>query len=441
LRRATFIIDGEHYVETTKDAISFLEIEFDVEAVGAGMVGEMNKFEEKALAHLDMPVVRERTPEETLKVLIERFKPDVVFDLTDIPLMSAQMRLKLASYALDAGVEYSGADFSFIPRRIMRVRLPAVKVSGLSKRSGKTAVSVRMARLAVAAGRKPILFTMGRGGPKQPFVLRPKRMEVKELVRLADEGVHSAGDLFESSIFSNVTVIGCRRAGGGISASVFHSNLGEGIKEAEKLDGDLFIFEGSGTTEPPVECSSILLVPSSFPLSAFDDPFVQMRIRRAKIATITAAEAPFASVEHISQLKERLLGLNSKIDVCATVFRPKPAENIEGMKVVVATTAREDAFNIIWRHLEDVYKCSVVVMTGALSNKIKLRDELSTVFKEKTVDTLVVELKAASIEVGARLAISAGKKVVLMENLIEDVKDWKPTFEEAFRRFLDEHLR
>ncbi|MCX7704310.1 MAG: hypothetical protein N2234_09505, partial [Planctomycetota bacterium] len=85
MRRAVFLIDGEHYVETTKDAVNFLEANLDVQAVGAGLLGEMGKFGEKALALLDIPVLREMDPESTLRVLIERFKPEVVIDLTDIP--------------------------------------------------------------------------------------------------------------------------------------------------------------------------------------------------------------------------------------------------------------------------------------------------------------------------------------------------------------------
>ncbi|MCX7704178.1 MAG: hypothetical protein N2234_08820, partial [Planctomycetota bacterium] len=306
---------------------------------------------------------------------------------------------------------------------------------------GKTAVSIRTATIAASAGRKPILFTMGRGGPETPMVLLPKKLTVNELIRLAESGIHSAGDMFESSIFSGMTVIGSRRAGGGLSASVFYTNLRKAVSEASKFESDLYIFEGSGTTEPPVEGASILLVPSFLPLSSFDDPFVRMRICRSICAVITAAEPPFASKEHIIQIRERLLEIQPQIKVCATLFRPKPAENIEKTKVVVATTAKEDAFNIIWRHLEETYGCTVVAMTGSLANKVKLRDDLTTLFSEKNVDVLLVELKAASIEVAARLAQAAEKRVVLMENIIEDLKNWDTNYESVLKQMISENLK
>ena len=442
MRRAVFLIDGEHYVETTKSAIGILERRFDIQAVGAGLIGEMRKLDEESLALLDIPVTREETPEATLRAIIARFNPALVIDLSDVTSLDARKRLRLAAIAFDAGVEYRGADFSFIPVKRISVDKPAVTITGLAKRVGKTATSVRTARLFVEAGRKPLLFTMGRGGPEKPLVLKiKKKITVKELVWLSERGVHAAGDQFESFIFGGVPVIGCRRAGGGMGASVFYTNLEEGIAEAKKLDGDLYIFEGSGTTEPPVEGASILLLPSSSSLSLLDEPFNQMRVRRAEVVVLTAAEPPFASAEHTKQLRDRLKEINPDVRVCATVFRPHPAESIEGTKVVVATTAREEAFNIIWKHLEEAYKCSVVAITGALADRARLRDELTSLFEEDSADTLVVELKAASIEVGARLATAAGKRIVLMENRLEDLDGWEVSYAEAVRELLDRQLR
>lgn len=442
MRRAVFLIDGEHYAKTTKDAMGLLERRFDVQAVGAGLIGEMRKLDEEALALLDIPVVREEGSAGTLKTLIERFKPDLIVDLSDAAEVDVQMRLRFAAIAFDAGVEYRGADFLFSPVRRLPVEKAALTIVGLAKRVGKTAASVRTAKAAVKAGRSPIIFTMGRGGPDKPLVLNPpKAMSIKELIWLSEKGVHSAGDQFESFIFGGVAVVGCRRAGGGIGASVFYTNLGEGLAEAEKLNGDLYIFEGSGTTEPPVKSASVLLVPSFFPVSRLEEPFNEVRVRRANIVVLTVAEPPFASEEQIVRLSDRIKAMNSDVKVCATVFRPHPTESIEGAKVVVATTAKEEAFSTIWRHLEDTYGCSVVAMTGALADRAALRDELNLLFKESDSDLLLVELKAASIEVGARLAMAAGKKVVLMENRLEDIDGWEVSYEDAVVELLDRQLR
>ncbi|MDQ3895669.1 MAG: 2,3-diphosphoglycerate synthetase, partial [Actinomycetota bacterium] len=46
---------------------------------------------------------------------LARFDPDLVFDLSDEPVVDARTRLRLASEVLLAGIPYQGADFRLDP--------------------------------------------------------------------------------------------------------------------------------------------------------------------------------------------------------------------------------------------------------------------------------------------------------------------------------------
>jgi cyclic 2,3-diphosphoglycerate synthetase len=169
-------------------------------------------------------------------------------------------RFRFASYALAAGAEYQGADFTFSPPSFHTLTVkPAISIIGTGKRIGKTAVSGYVARelseVFRQKGKKDgiVVIAMGRGGPPDPEVIAgsESRIGAAELLAYSRQGKHAASDYFEDAALSEVTTVGCRRCGGGLAGAPFVSNVVEGAEVAETLPADLLIFEGSGAALPP----------------------------------------------------------------------------------------------------------------------------------------------------------------------------------------------
>ena len=81
----------------------------------------------------------------------------------------------------------------------------------------------------------------------------------------------------------------------------------------------------------------------------------------------------------------------------------------------VATTAPEAAGGSITDHLEKEHGCDVVGITHALSDRERLEKEVSGLGNQ--ADTLLVEVKAAGIDVATKRAVDEGLDVVYMDNV------------------------
>jgi len=129
--RAIVLIDGEHYEPVVRDALAVLPYE----VVGVLLVGGSEKL---------------RGGEDYGVALVESLdavEADLVFDLSDEPVLGPRERLLWASRALALGLPYVGADFRFDPPPLHPVATPSIAVIGLGKRVGKTAVAGHVARL------------------------------------------------------------------------------------------------------------------------------------------------------------------------------------------------------------------------------------------------------------------------------------------------------
>ncbi len=444
MRRAVFIIDGEHYMPVLVESIARIERDLDVEAVGAVFLGTAEKIGgEEAIASLDLPVFTAQEPLASLREAIRCYSPDMVIDLSDEPHMSLAMRMRVAAEVLSAGLEYLGADFRFERKAFTRVRRRSFAVFSVAKRAGKTAVCCTIARILKSVGEEPIIFTMSRGGPAEPVVVRPsERLTPERLLELAKTGLHAAADHYENAIFSGVATIGARRAGGGFSGVPFYTNVQDAIRTAGKMRCSAYVFEGSGSDAPPVEGPArVVLLLANMNPAALREPFNPPRLRSSRIALIMRAEEPFATRKEVNVLKERILEANPRLLVCAAVLRPHlAAPPPEGSRVVVASTAPEPTHLRLKEDLERAYGLEVVGITGALTNRKRLAAELRTLFKEKP-SHLVTELKAAAVEVGIRSALARGVEVCLLENRPQDAMDWEPSFKDVVLQAFEEMKR
>ncbi|HAF70771.1 MAG: Cyclic 2,3-diphosphoglycerate synthetase [Acetothermia bacterium 64_32] len=413
--RAIALIDGEHYLPVLKWALDGLRASYQL--VGAVFLGGTEKIgSEEDLKALGVPVIYGKPIPQALREAVELFAPEVAVDLSDEPVVGYRERFQIASLLLSWGVRYVGQDFAFTPPRRVPTALPAIGVAGTGKRTGKTAVCGYAARVLKKSWRVGIV-TMGRGGPEEPEVLHGGEMELtpEALVKLADQGRHAASDHFEDALMARVLTVGCRRCGGGMSGGApFFSNVEAGAKLAEGFGLDLVLLEGSGSTAAPIKVDrQILIVGAHQPLDYIRGYFGPYRILQSHLVVLTGCEPPLADEEKVEAMEAAVREVNPEIPVIRTVFRPRPLEPVEGAKVFLATTAPKGILPVLADYLEGHYRCRVVGASPHLSKRPKLREDLASA---PDFDVLLVELKAAGVDVGARLALQGGRKVVFVDN-------------------------
>lgn len=418
------LVDGEHYPPVTARAVAEL-VAAGERPVAALLVGGAEKLGQLPL-EIGVPVVtpaagRPHPAEAALADLIDRTGVRRVIDLSDEPVLGYRARTRMASVALWRGATYEGADFLFTPpTRQLRPPVPAVAVIGTSKRVGKTAVSAAAAREFGRAGLDPVLIAMGRGGPAQPEVLAAgEPVDAKRLLGFVQAGRHGASDYIEDAMVSGAATVGAWRAGGGLAGAMAHSNLPAAMEAAAALNPGLLLLEGSGAAVPPAQFDAGVLV-----ANAGMDPeslcgyFGLYRLLLADLVVLTMCEdtldrAAVAAIEHCARSRPL-----SQPRVVCTVFRPHPLAGIAGKKIWFGTTADERAGPVLKQHLEGTYGCEVVAVSHALAKRDQLRRDLEAVAPrgKPAVDAVVVEVKAAAVDVVTRWGMQHDLEVVFVDN-------------------------
>ncbi len=111
--------------------------------------------------------------------------------------------------------------------------------------------------LLAEQGERPVIVSMGRGGPAEPVVMPAgEAPDADGLLALARGGAHAASDYLEDAVLTGVATVGCRRCGEGPAGDMFDSNAVEGVRRAMELDPSLVVLEGSGSGIPPVQARS-----------------------------------------------------------------------------------------------------------------------------------------------------------------------------------------
>jgi cyclic 2,3-diphosphoglycerate synthetase len=363
------LIDGEHYADVVRDALDALP--YDV--VGALFVGGTEKL--RGGEDYGVPLVSS----------LDEVDADLVYDLSDEPVLSPRARMLWASRALALGLPYAGADFRFDPPSFAPFPLPSVSVIGTGKRVGKTAVTSHLARL-LARDRDVVVVSMGRGGPPRPEVAEV-RPTVDALVELSRAGRHAASDYLETAALAGVPTIGCRRAGGGIAGAVADSNVLEGAQLALERSPDVVVFDGSGAALPPVATTRRLLV-------AADNVAEGLNPYRVLISDLVLV---------LGQHKEaaRLVrDIAPDARVLEASLRLRPLGPLDG-RVAVFTAGPADV-----SHIDHVFR----------STNLARRDALRAELAALDADTYLVEIKAAAIDVVAEDALARGRRVVFADN-------------------------
>ena len=420
--RTLVLVDGEHYPPVVRAAIEHISSRISgCVVIGAALLGGREKLALDGSFDVGVPLVDGPTPEAAMGAAMARFAPELVLDLSDQPVVDLRVRMNLVTIALLNGVPYQGADFRFDPPPRPRVATkPSVAVIGTGKRTGKTAVSAHLARLLAARGTPPVIVAMGRGGPAEPELVDPATFDLspKGLVELALSGRHAASDHLEDAVTAGVVTIGTRRCGGGMAGAPADSTFAAGVALANSRPEQLLVLEGSGQAIPPVHADATICVVPATGLRALTEGLGPYRVLLSDLVVITMAEASsFANsgVAGAKDLEASVRGVAPGVRVARIGLRPFPLEPVSGRTVFYVTTAPASAIDRMARHLEQEHGCTVTGTSSHLAHRPKLAEDL-----ERAVDAevVLVELKAAAVDLAARFALERGLEVVFCDNRV-----------------------
>ena len=440
------LVDGEHYLPVTKEAIDTLNKLEHIDIVAAVFIGGTEKLrddsEESYSEKLGVPVQFAKDkdiPYDLIVEMIREFDVDKVMDLSDEPILDYPKRFRIACKVLNEGVIYEGPDFRFEPTSQYEImEKPSITILGTGKRIGKTAVSGFVSRLIDKNGYEPCVIAMGRGGPEEPEIVHGEELEItaEYLLEQSEKGVHAASDHWEDALMSRILTIGCRRCGGGMAGEVFLTNMKQGAKLANKVDSKFAIFEGSGAAIPPIKTDKkITLIGANQPIENLTTYFGPYRVGLGDLVILTMCEEPMADADKIKKIEEFVAEVNPDATVISTVFRPKPLGNLAGKKVLFATTAPESVKDKLVDYLEENYDCEVIGTTAHLSNRPLLRQDMKKYIDK--ADVMLTELKAAAVDVASKDAISHGLEVVYCDNVPVEIDDTYPDLGESVIKLVD----
>ena len=389
------LIDGEHHPSVVRDALDQLDRERGLAAVvfcggeektGAAVLESAPDHYGRAIELGD--------PAQALRAAAGRGSVDTVVDLADEPVLPPAGKLRLAALALHLGLTYEAPGLRLDPPPYSEIGFdrPKLAVIATGKRTGKTAVAGHWARLLDEGGGRPVIVSMGRGGPPEPQ-LAARGTGLDDLIAIAEAGRHAASDYLEDAVLAGVDAVGCRRIGGGLAGEPYDSNVVAGAKLAIDQDPTAIVFEGSGSCIPPVVVDRTVCI-----VGAVDDALRELgpyRLMRADLVLLTID--PGARADDIGALARGRVGR------CR--LRPEPAEPLpDGARVALFTTAAD--------HCEGA---APVVSSTNLARRSLLEADLARA-REEGCDVYLTELKAAAIDTVAMRAREAGARVVFVRN-------------------------
>ena len=440
------LVDGEHYLPVTKEAIDTLNKLEHIDISAAVFIGGTEKLrddsEESYSEKLGVPVQFAKDkdiPYDIIVDMIRKYDIDTVMDLSDEPILDYPKRFKIACKVLNEGITYEGPDFKFEPTSQYEImEKPSITILGTGKRIGKTAVSGFVSRLIDKNGYEPCVIAMGRGGPEEPEIVHGEELEINAefLLEQSEKGVHAASDHWEDALMSRILTIGCRRCGGGMAGEVFLTNMKQGAKLANKVDSKFAIFEGSGAAIPPIKTDKkIALIGANQPIENLTTYFGPYRVGLGDLVILTMCEEPMADKDKIKKIEEFVADVNPDAAVISTVFRPKPLGNLAGKKVLFATTAPESVKDKLVEYLERNYDCEVIGTTAHLSNRPLLRQDIQKYIDEAEV--MLTELKAAAVDVATKDALTHGLEVVYCDNIPVAINENYPDLKKTVIKLVD----
>lgn len=409
------LVDGEHYPAVTRWGIERAGQQ-GYEVVAALLVGGFEKLEaDHSLDLGDTPVIGAGPDvRRTLVEAIVARGAEAVLDLSDEPVLVYERRMELVASALARGIAYIGPDFRFDPPITEPpLPVPTFGVIGTGKRVAKTAVAGHAARLATAAGHRPVVVAMGRGGPPEPTVAGPQDVSLESLLEKVERGEHAASDYLEDALTAGVTTIGARRCGGGLAGKPFATNVAEAARLAAQTGSDLVILEGSGASVPTVPWDAgVLVAPGTLAPEHLGGYLGAYRVLLSDLLILMMDGSPTGR-DNVSTLYPLARRLREGIRVALAELQPVPLADVKGKDAFFATTTHHELATRLAHRLEETAGCRVVSISHHLADRAALERDLAGAPR---YDVLLTELKAAAVDVAARRALERGADVVFVDN-------------------------
>jgi cyclic 2,3-diphosphoglycerate synthetase len=231
---------------------------------------------------------------------------------------------------------------------------------------------------------------------------------------------------------ARVATIGTRRCGGGLAGAPVDSSFAAGVALANGRPERLLVLEGSGAAIPPVHAdATVCVVPASAEPELVAGYLGRYRLLLSDLVVITMAEPPFTETGADPVVAVR--GLLPDVPMVHTVLRPSPLESVAGRSVYFATSAPPAAGPVLVAHLEATHGCKVVGTSHNLARRPQLASELADM---GAADVLLVELKAAGVDLAARMALERHMDVVFCDNRVVTIGG-DGTFEDLALRVAD----
>ena len=402
-----------------RDALDRLERDHEISAVlFAG--GE----EKVRAAVLDDPATHYGRPVtmpggdvvRSLRNLASGGTAELVIDLSGDPVLGPEDRMWLAAVSVGSGLEYRAPGMRLTPPLQEHVPgAPVVSVIGTGKRVGKTALGGHLATLLRARGDRPVIVSMGRGGPAEPQVMPAgEAPDAAGLLELARGGSHAASDYLEDAVLTGVATVGCRRCGEGPAGEVLDSNTVAGVRLAMALDPSLVVLEGSGSGIPPVAADRTVCVAGTHGMRAGGiAPLTAARLLRSQLVVLLGADA-LPEAERRALMGE-LRDWSDGGAAIASRLVPEPATPVpSGARVALFSTVREEALGAVGDELRE-QGLEIAVASANLARWEALERDLDSA-AAAGCDVYLTELKAAAIDTVAERAQTAGAEIVFLRH-------------------------
>jgi cyclic 2,3-diphosphoglycerate synthetase len=418
--RLVALIDGEHHPPVVRDALDRLASEHELAAIL--FVGGEEKVAEAVLgepaSHYGRPVaIADGDPEAALREQLAALEPDAVIDLSGEPVLEGGRRHRLASIALHHGARYRAPGLELSPPTFERLPFngPVLAVIGTGKRTGKTAVAGHYARLLREHAVEPVILAMGRGGPREPQLVRAdERPDLDGLREIVRTGGHAASDYLEDAVLAGVSCVGCRRCGEGPAGEPFESNVSEGARLALSVEPEVLLLEGSGAALPPIEAHRTVCVTNAALAGrqalSYLGPY---RLLRSDLVLIVGAER--LSRHELGELKQALGEWCEHQPLIGCRLEPEPAGTVPaGARVALFTTASAEHEPALREALAG-HGADLSVFSPNLAKRAELRRDLERAASERC-DLYLTELKAAAVELVAADAERRGVELTFVRN-------------------------
>jgi len=376
------LVDGEHYPAVIRWGLERVRDE-GYEVAAALLVGGVEKLDPDRRLDLGETSVLQGAadPRRALSEAISTLDVQGVLDLSDEPVLGYEDRMELIAVALARGVPYIGPDFRFDPP-VTEPPLPVATlgVIGTGKRVAKTAIAGHAARLAAAAGHRPVIVGMGRGGPPEPELVLPEQVRLTSLLERVERGEHAASDYLEDAVMAQVGTVGARRLGGGLAGRPFATNVGDAARLAAgaATEAGLVILEGSGASMPTVPWDAgILVAPANLPPEHLGGYLGPLRVLLSDLLVFIIVSGSSSGPENLSALYPLARRLHAGIRVAVAELHPVPLADVRGKDAFFATTSHRELAGRLADELERTAGCRVVGYSASLADRAALERDLA----------------------------------------------------------------